>query len=111
MVILVITELLVGAFNFSHLLDGGIDYALTPFQLVVGYLLWGIIFSGVIGIVYKATHDLGSVTAVVFLIFGLFGTTNHFVQAPELSVLFFWIAVAGYAGCVLSLFIKKRHEN
>lgn len=107
----VIVDLLVGAFNFSHLLDGGIDYTLTPFQLVVGFLLWPMIFAGIIGIVYKATHNLGSVTFVIFLIFGLFGTTNHFVQAPELSLWFFWVAVAGYAGCVLSVFLKKRHEK
>lgn len=106
-----IASCVVGAFNFSHLLDGGIDWALTPFQLIVGFLMWPIFFAAMIGITYKATHNLGSVTAVIFLIFGLFGTTNAFIQVPELSLWFFWVAVVGYAGCVLSLFIKKRFEN
>lgn len=99
------------AFNFSHFMNDPIDWAMTPFQLYVGVLMWPIIMAGAIGWVYRSTHNLGTTTAAIFIVFALFGSTNAFIQAPEISQWFFIVAVLGWSGVVLTLFVKKRYEN
>lgn len=96
--------------DITSFLDDFVSYGLTPIQLYLGYLMWPVIFMLVIGLVYRSTHNLGSVTASIFMVFGLFGTTNGFIQAPEISLFFYLIAVLSYAGLVLTVFIKKRFE-
>ena len=43
--------------------------------------------------------------------FAMFGHTNQFSQSPDFSQFFFIVAVLGWAGVVLTLFVKKRYEN
>lgn len=98
-------------FNFSNFMNDPIDWSMTPFQLYVGVLMWPIIMAGVIGYVYRSTHHLSTTVAAIFIVFALFGSTNSFIQAPEFSQFFFMVAVLGWAGVVLTLFVKKRYEN
>lgn len=70
-------------------------------------VIWMVIFSGVIFWTWGKTHDIGSTIAVIFLTFGLFGTSNYFIQSPEFSLLFEAIALFGFSLCIVALFIKK----
>lgn len=98
-------------FNFTEFMADPADIAMTPFQIYVGVVMWPIIMAGVIGLVYKTTDHMSTTVAAIFIVFGLFGSTNAFIQAPEFSQWFFIVAVLGWAGVVLTLFVKKRYEN
>lgn len=98
-------------FNYSNFTADPVDYAMTPFQTYVGLLMWPIIMAGVIGVVYRETDHMSTTVAAIFIVFALFGSTNAFIQSPEISQWFFIVAVLGWAGVVLTLFVKKRYEN
>jgi hypothetical protein len=93
--------------NFTNFSNNPMDWFLTPFRDEFGILTWPIIFAAVIGFTYTATKNVGSVVAMIFLTFGLFGTTNAFLQTPEFTLFFSIIAAAGFAGVVAVLFFKK----
>lgn len=96
------------AVDLTGFFSNPIEWSMTPFQMYFGVLMWPVIFAGVVGLTWGLTKNFGSVTMMIFLIFGLFGTTNAFIQSPELSFFFSVIAVAGIAGTVLIVFIKSR---
>ena len=98
------------AVDINDISNDIIGYSLTPIQLYLGVLMWPVILAFIIALVYRSTHNLGSVTAAIFLVFGLFGTTNGFIQTPEISLWFFIVAALGYSGTILTIFIKKRFE-
>ena len=98
-------------FNFTQFMADPGDLAMTGFQLYVGVVMWPIIMAGAIGYVYRTTSHLSTTVAAIFIVFALFGSTNGFIQAPEFSQWFFIVAVLGWAGVVLTLFVKKRYEN
>ena len=78
---------------------------------ISGYLgnyFWLTIFAVVIGFTYVSTKNIGSTVAVIFITFAAFGSSNVFFNAPEYSLFFSIIAIAGVAGTILSLFLKKR---
>ena len=108
---LVILNYILGYFNFSLFQSDAIDYAMTPFQVYFGFLLWPIIFSWVIGLVYRYTHHLSTTTVAIFITFAFFGHTNQFLQVPQLSSFFFIVAVVSWSACLLTIFVKKRYEN
>lgn len=93
--------------NFTNFSNNPLNWSLTPFTDIFGILFWPIIFASVIGLTYTATKNIGSVVAMIFLTFGLFGTTNAFLQTPEFTLLFSIIAAAGFAGVVAVLFFKN----
>lgn len=107
----VIASYIVAAFNFTEFMDNPIEFSFTPIQLYLGILMWPVIFAVAIGLTYKATQNMGAVVAAIFIVFALFGSTNAFIQVPELSQWFFIVAVLGWAGVFLTIFIKKRFEN
>ena len=97
------------AINITDYLNDVIGWHMTPYQIYIGVLVWPIIMGVMITLVYLATQDLGAVTAIILIVFALFGTTNMFVQAEELSLLFFIFTVVCIASLFATLFIKKRH--
>lgn len=99
------------AINFTNFSQDFINWTLTPFQAIVGFLIWPIIFTSVIVFIYVITENIGSTIAAIFIVFALFGTTNAFIQAPEFSSIFFIVTVAGLAGLVLTIFVKRRFET
>ena len=98
---------LLALINFSNFSINPIKYFMTPYTDEFGELTWPIIFAAVIGFTYAATKNIGSTVAMIFLTFGLFGTTNAFLQAPEFSLFFSIIAAAGFAGTIAVLFFRR----
>lgn len=94
--------------NFTEFYDNPIEWALTPFRVHLGDYLWPSIFAAAIAFVYVTTHSIGSVLATILLVFGLFGSTSDFIVFPEFRLFFSILAVAGLAGVILSLFLKKH---
>lgn len=92
----------------SGFFDNPLDYLLTPFRSHIGIYVWPAIFISVIGFVYVSTHNLGSTLASILLIFGLFGSVSDFIQVPEFILFSSILAIAGLAGIILSLFMKKH---
>ena len=93
--------------NFTNFSINPIKWLLTPYTDQFGELVWPIIFTAVIGFTYASTKNIGAVVAMILLTFGLFGTTNAFLQAPEFSLFFSIIAAMGFAGTIAVLFFKK----
>lgn len=94
--------------NLSEFYTDTINWVMTPFRSHLGVYVWPSIFVSVIAFVYVATKNLGSVLATTLLIFGLFGSTSSFIEVPEFKLFSSIIAIAGLAGLVMSLFIKKH---
>lgn len=99
------------AFDFENLRTDFLDYSMTPFQAFFGIWLWPIIFMWVITLVYMKTQHLSTTVFAILLTFAIWGHTNQFIQAPEFSSFFFLIAVASWAGCATTIFVKKRYES
>lgn len=93
--------------NFTNFSINPINWFMTPYTDQFGELIWPIIFAAVIGFTYAGTKNIGSVVAMILLTFGLFGTSNAFLQAPEFSLFFSVIAAAGFAGVIAVLFFKR----
>ena len=93
--------------DFDGFANDTITWLFSVYETHLGVLVWPIIFAAVIGFTYTSTKSIGSVVAVIFLTFGLFGTANVFLQSPEFSLFFSIIAAAGFAGVVLALFLKR----
>lgn len=101
-------ENILALINFTNFSANPINWFMTPFTDEFGALTWPIIFAAVIGFTYAATKNIGSTVALIFLTFGLFGTTNAFLQAPEFSLFFSIIAAAGFAGTIAVLFFRRK---
>lgn len=94
--------------NLSEFNAGPIEWFLTPFRTYFGATVWPIIFAVAIAVVYGSTKHIGPTVAAILLVFGFFGTTNYFLQAPEFSIFFSIIAILGFAGTILALFLRKH---
>lgn len=99
---------IIAAINLSEFYTDMVNWVMTPYRQHLGIYVWPAIFVSVIAFVYVATKNLGSVLATTLLIFGLFGSTSNFIEVPEFKLFCSILAVAGLAGIVLSLFIKKH---
>ena len=100
--------LVVASLNFTNFSTDFLNWSVTPYTNYFGNYFWLLIFAAVIGFTYVSTGNLGSTIAVIFVTFAVFGTTNVFVNEPEYSLFFSIIAIAGLAGIILTLFIKRR---
>lgn len=94
--------------NLSEFYEQTIDWAMTPFSIHLGGYVWPMIFATAIGCVYVATHNIGSVLAIIMLVFGLFGSSTELITVPEMKLFFNIVAGLSIAGLILSLIIKKH---
>jgi len=104
----ILKMLLMEIFNWTNFTDDFMDYWQTPYKLYLGEAFWVVIFGGVIGFSYMVSkRDIAVTTAATLITFGIFGTTQTFLGQPEFSLFFSIIAIAGYAGSVMVLFVKR----
>lgn len=95
-------------FNWSNFSEDFMNYWQQPYKLYLGETWWIVIFGGVFGLSYIVSHrDIAVTTAAVLITFGVFGTTQTFLGSPEFSLFFSIVAIAGYAGTVMVLFVKR----
>ena len=96
------------AFSFSNFQDGPIQWIISAYTTyLTESMVWTSIFAGVIFFTYGVSKSASSVVAMSLLVFGLFGASNYFLQAPEYNFLFSIIAAAGFAGGIMALFMKR----
>lgn len=105
-----IHAMLMEIFNWSDFTDDFMNYWQTPFKLYLGEAIWVVLFGGVFAFSYVISkRDIAVTTAAVLLTFGVFGTTQTFLGQPEFSMFFSIVAIAGYAGTVMMLFVKRGY--
>jgi hypothetical protein len=104
----ILKGVLLEIFNFTNLTDDFMDYWQYPYKLYLGEAFWVVIFGGVIGFSYVVSkRDIAVTTAATLLTFGVFGTTQTFMGQPGFNLFFSIVAIAGYAGTVMLLFVKR----
>ena len=92
--------------NFS---DGIVDYAMDAYSNVEPWV-FPLIFIGIIGYVYAATHSVVTAVAAILITFGLYATAstmNVFGDVPDISLFMYLIALVGIASLVFTLFMRK----
>lgn len=99
---------LLAEINLSEFFTDTINWMLTPFRSHLGIYIWPAIFASTVAFVYVSTKNIGSTIASILLIFGLFGSVSEFIVVPEFRLFFSFIAAAGLAGIILSLYMKKH---
>lgn len=105
-----ILNLIMEIFNWTNFTDDFMDYWQYPFKLYLGNELWVVIFGGIFGFSYVVSkRDIAVTTAAVLMTFGVFGTTQTFLGQPEFSLFFGLIAIAGFAGTVMVIFVKRGY--
>lgn len=106
----IISNILFEIFNFSNFTDDFMNYWQYGYKLYLGNEIWVVIFGGVFGFSYVVSkRDIAVTTAAILLTFGAFGTTQTFLGQPEFSMFFSIIAIAGYAGTVMVLFVRRGY--
>lgn len=96
------------SFNFNDFQDNVVSWIVSAYTTyLTESMVWTSIFAGVIFLTYGISKSASSVVAMSLLVFGLFGTSNYFLQAPEYNFLFSIIAAAGFAGGIMALFMKR----
>jgi len=93
--------------NISQFMENPLDFAMTPFRVYIDPYFWVAIFGAVIAFVYVTTKSLGAVLAATLMTFGLFGKTASITDVPEFQFFFSIITVAGLAGIIFALYLKK----
>jgi hypothetical protein len=104
----VVTTMLL--FNFTNFSEGVLEWFMTPFGTYIGNLKWVLIFAMAIFITLLLTKSLLSTIAIIMLTFALFGTTEAFLQYPQVSVFFAVVTITGIAGLFTVLYLKRKFE-
>lgn len=100
---------IVGAIDWNTLTNNPVEWFSYPFtNLMTASIFWPSVFAVVIAIAWVVSKNLGVVTAAVLITFGIFGSSGYFLAAPEFSLFFAVIAIAGFAGTILQVFITKK---
>lgn len=95
------------AFDYDTFQANPLTWIITAFtKHLTESMVWILIFSGVIFFTYGVSRNAQATVAMIMLVFGIFGTTNYFLQSPEFSIFFEIIAIVGFAGGLIALFIK-----
>ena len=98
----------INAIDFTTFSTDWIEWLFYPFTNILGAFVWAIIFAVIIAIAYVASDkNIGVVVGAIFITFGIFGSTNAFLGAPEFSLFFSIIAIAAVAGLMIQLFVKR----
>jgi hypothetical protein len=90
--------------NFS----GGIfEYALSAYNNLEPWT-YPLIFLGVIGYMYSATHSVITAIVAILITFGIFATTTSiFVDVPDLGLFLNIVTLVGISALIFSFFAKR----
>jgi len=101
--------LVMTVFNWTNFSEDFMNFWRYPYELYLTDAFWPVIFTSVFGLSFIISKgNLAVVTASVLFTFGIFGTTESFANAPEFSMLFGLVAIAGFAGTIALLFFKRH---
>lgn len=90
--------------NFS---SGIFEYAMDAYSSLEPWT-YPLIFIGIIGYVYTATHSVITAIAAILITFGIYAaTTNVFVDVPDVSLLMSLISLIGISALIFTLFARK----
>lgn len=90
--------------NFSQ---GIFEYAIDAYSNLEPWT-FPLIFIGIIGYVYSATHSIVTMVAAILITFGIYATTTDiFNDVPDISLLMSLISIIGISALVFTLFIRK----
>lgn len=104
-----IIGLVLTTFNWTNFSQDFMNFWRYPYELYLSEMFWPVIFTGVFGLsLLVSKGNIAVTTAAVLFTFGIFGSSEVFKSAPEFSLLFGLVAIAGFAGTVAMLFIKRH---
>jgi len=90
--------------NFSN---GLIEYAMDAYSNVEPWT-YPLIFIGIIGFVYTATHSIITAVAAILIVFGIYATTvNVFENVPDVSLFMYIVTLVGISALIFTLFARK----
>lgn len=75
---------------------------------ILGNWFWPIVFFGVIGYVYTVNKSATAAAVAICILFGVFGVTGIFTDAPEYVMLNATIVIIAIAGTFTAIFMRKK---
>jgi len=75
---------------------------------ILGNWFWPLVFFGVIGYVYAINKSATSAAVAICLVFGIFGVTGVFADAPDFVFINMAIVLIAVSGAFTAIFMRKR---
>jgi len=94
--------------NGSDLIDNPLDTMMSPFTDIIGSAFW-LIPIGFIGLaLYIKTRNFTATSIWLMASCSILGTSNLFVDHPEMSFLYYVVSILGLVGTVISVYLMKK---
>lgn len=93
--------------NFTNITSGYIEWATQGYVIALGFILWPLVFTGVIGYVYLKQQSLVAAVAAILIIFAVFSNALILAVQPWINVLYVGVSVIS-AALFVYLFKKWR---
>jgi len=96
--------------NLTYIMEHFMDWSMQGYEPVdaIGFFIWPIIFSAVIGYIYIKNSSAISATVAIIIIFATLSTTGWIAGVPILALFFQVIVALSITGVVLVLLTRRR---
>ena len=94
--------------NGSDLTNAPLDTMVSPFTDILGSAFWLVPIGFIAVALYIKTHDFTASSVWLMVSTAVLGTSNLFVDNPEMSFLFYVLTIIGFAGTIASIYFMKN---
>ena len=94
--------------NYTYITQHFIEWCMQGYTNVMGYFIWPIIFSAVIGYVYIKNASAISASVAIIIVFTCFAATGWIAGVPILVMLFQLIVALSITGLILYFVTRRR---
>ena len=106
----ILNNLIALAVNFSDFRSSPIDWMLQPYMKYVGNILYPILGSVVIGLIFSISKKYIGALAGIFVVWATFGTADAFVDNAIISMFISILASLLVVGLVMLLFMRPERD-
>jgi len=95
-------------FNGTDLINDPMDTVASPFTDLLGSAFWLLPVGFIAVALYIKTRNFTASSIWILGACAMLGTSNLFVDNPEMSFLYYVLAIIGFTGTVASIYFMKK---
>lgn len=96
------------AVNWTNISGNWTTWVTDAYTNILGDWFWPIVFFGVIGYIYAVNRSVTVAAVAICIVFGVFGVTGIFADAPEFVEINVAIVLIALSGAFVAIFVRKR---
>ena len=94
--------------NLSYIMDNFMVWSMQGYTIALGFFVWPIIFSAVIGYIYIKNISAVSAAAAIIVVFACFATTSWIADVPVIAQFFQVVVAFAITGLVIYFIVRRR---